>query len=433
MYEDVAEAPKIKRLLFRPHKYQRDIITQLKRFNVVVAHRRFGKTIMCVNLLIKAALQANHPFWTGSYLAPFYKQSKKVAWRYLKFYTQNVPGVKFYENELTAVFPNGATLVLLGANNPDALRGIGLDIVVLDEVAQMPPGVWGEVILPALSDRKGQAIFIGTPKGQNLLYEQWEFAKNDDKSFAIMYKVDETDILDPEVVADAKARMTDDEYNQEYRCSFFAANRGAYYDKLMVEARDEERIGDVPYDPRKYVHTAWDIGVTDATAIWFYQKDSVHGAIRLIDYYEMEGEGLNHYVKIIKEKPYTYGYHYAPIDMKKTEFGTGKKIIQLGKEMGIDFKVVPKVKREEGINAVRMMLPRCYFDKKKCERGILALKNYSKKWNEKMGIYLNEPVHDEYSHAADAFRYLAISYKEKDTTKHRKSTNYRENRKRKLL
>ncbi|WP_250645557.1 terminase large subunit domain-containing protein [Salidesulfovibrio onnuriiensis] len=201
----------------------------MRRFSVLVCHRRFGKTVLSVNRLIREARETQRPDWRGAYIAPLYKQAKAVVWDYLKHFCGKgleTCDVKFNETELRADFENGARIRLFGANNPDSLRGLYLDAVVFDEVAQMPYRVWSEVVRPALSDRKGWGMFIGTPQGKNALYRLWRQAQRDAGWNAAMYRASETDVLEAGELEAARREMAPEEYEQEFECSFSAAVRG---------------------------------------------------------------------------------------------------------------------------------------------------------------------------------------------------------------
>src|SRR5258708_5915463 len=255
-----------------------------QRWSVLVCHRRAGKTVACVADLVDAALRCKRPNPRYAYLAPFYTQAKDVAWVYLKAMVQEIPGAQVNESELRADLPNGARVRLYGADNYDRMRGIYLDGVVLDEFADMDPRVFPEVIRPALSDRKGWAAFIGTPKGRNAFFELYDQAQGNDDWFDFCLRADESDLIDPSELDDARQSMTPEQFAQEYLCSFEAAILGAYYGKEMAEAERQGRIRHVPHDPQIAVHTAWDLGIGDSTAIWFWQA---HGPeIHVIDYYE---------------------------------------------------------------------------------------------------------------------------------------------------
>jgi hypothetical protein len=298
----------------------------------------------------------------------------------------------------------GARIQLYGADNPDTLRGIYLDGVILDEYAQMNPKMYSEVIRPALSDRKGWGIFIGTPKGKNEFYDIYHSAKEKKGWKRFLFKASDTGILDDEELEMAQQDMAETEYAQEYECSWSAALRGAYYARELELAYDEERIGKVPYDPSKQVVTAWDLGVSDSTSIWFAQYDGK--AINLIDYYENSGEGLPHYIDVLNQKGYNYGAHIAPHDIVVREFSTGKSRKDLAFSLGIDFQVAPKLKVMDGIDTVRTTLNKCWFDEDKCKKGLDALLQYRSSYDDKKKIWSQKPVHDWTSHASDSFRYL---------------------------
>jgi phage terminase large subunit len=374
-----------------------------------VAHRRAGKTVACINDLIRAAATCTKEAGRFSYVAPYYSQAKSVAWEYLKKFSQPLLAQTPNESELRVDLFNGSRVRLFGGDNADALRGIYNDGVVLDEYPLMRPSVWGEVIRPTLSDRKGWATFIGTPKGRAGLYdiwkgrEQWEGVE----MFRLMLKASETGIIDASELEDAKRTMTEDQYSQEYECSFDAAIQGAVYGKLMVQAEKEQRICPVPYDPAALVYTAWDLGVGDPTAILFAQP--VGKEFRIIDWYEADGVDLAHYANVLRQKPYNYGGHILPHDADQRELGTGKSRVEVLKGLGLrDIDICPNIRREDGINAARLFLARCYFDTRKCAQAIEALKLYRYEYDEKAATLKNTPVHDWTSHTADAFRYLAL-------------------------
>lgn len=396
----------------RPH--QRIIHRGRKRFNVLVCHRRFGKTVLTINELIDEALRNRLDRPRYAYIAPLFKQAKAVAWDYLKAFTRPIPGAEVHESELRVTLPGDRQIRLYGADNPDALRGLYLDGVVLDEYAQMAPRTWTEVVRPALSDRKGWAIFIGTPMGHNAFHDMYQYAAQGNEGWwAAMFKASETGIIDPLELRDAKATMGEDEYEQEYECSFEAAIKGAYFGVEMRKAEDDKRIDVLPHDPNVPVYTAWDIGVGDSTSIWFVQL--VGHRIHVVDFYEASGEGLAHYVSVLQKRGYVYAEHFGPHDLMAREWGSGRSRQEQAKELGIKFKVVPNVAIDDGINAVRTILPRCVFDRAKCQYGIEALKQYRKDWDEDHKVFRDKPLHDWTSHAADAFRYLALGVRERYT------------------
>lgn len=374
------------------------------RERVVVAHRRAGKTVACINELIKGALTCPLPNPRFAYVAPYHAQAKDVAWAYLKEFSAPIPGVQFHESELRVDYPNGGRVRLYGAENAERLRGLYLDGVVVDEYADFDPRVWPEIIRPTLADRKGWAIKIGTPKGRNQFARDYEAAVQD--GFALMLKASETGLLDADELEAMRRELTPEQYEQEFECSFTAAIKGAYYGKEMAQALDEGRILDLPYMPEHGVETWWDLGVSDSTAIWFVQRAGEW--LHVIDYYEASGEGLGHYAKVIHAKPYIYTRHVAPHDIEARDWSqlseTAKSRKEVAASLGIRFEVTPQHGVADGINAVRMRLPRCRFDAAKCERGLEALRQYRVAWNDKMQVAKDHPLHDWTSHGADAFR-----------------------------
>lgn len=375
-----------------------------------VAHRRAGKTVARVNDLIKAAILCDRPDPRFAYVAPYYAQAKDVAWGYVKQFTATIPGVQANESELRVDLPNGGRVRLYGADNYERMRGIYLDGVVLDEYGDMDPRAWSEVIRPALSDRKGWADFIGTPKGRNHFCELYETALKDPEWFTQMLRASATGIVDPAELQDARKSMTEDQYEQEYECSFQAAVVGAYYGREMSAAEKDKRICSVPWEPKLKVHTAWDLGIGDSTAIWMAQL--VGKEVHVIDYYESSGVGLDHYAKLLGTKPYVWGEHLLPHDAEAKELGTGKSRKETLESLGIRSRIIPAQSVEDGINAARLMLPRVWFDEAKCQRGIEALRQYRRDYDEKLKNFKARPLHDWTSHAADAFRYLAMGLRD---------------------
>lgn len=382
----------------------------------MVCHRRAGKTVSCIADLVLSALVTDKKDARYSYVAPQYVQAKDIAWTYIKNLTSDIPGVTYNESELRCDFPNGSRIRLYGAENEKRMKGLYMDGVIFDEYADMPPSVWGEVVRPLLTDRNGWAVFIGTPRGHNAFYDVWRESESDPDWFRLMLKATESGIVHKEELEAAKKAMTEDQFSQEFECSFEAAIRGAYYGKEMKAAELDGRITRVPYEPVSEVWTAWDLGMDDSTAIWFAQ--AIGKEIRIIDYYEAHGMGLDHYVKILREKPFVYAGHALPHDVKVRELGTNKSRLETLEGLGLtNTTVVPNQSREDGINAVRLMLPRCWFDAGKCKAGIEALKQYQAGFDEKRNVFTSQPRHDWSSHAADAFRYLALGMKERQSVK----------------
>jgi phage terminase large subunit len=408
---------------YAPRVLQREIgaLTRVKRFGVIVCHRRFGKTVMAVNLNQQTALTCPRERPRCAYIGPTYTQGKGVAWDYMQYYARPIPAVGMHQSELRIDYPNGGQSRIYGADNPDALRGIYLDRAVLDEFGLHPAKTFSEVIGPTLVDRGGTALFLGTPNGKNQFYDMAEHAKaaeaaGDSDWFFREYKASQTGILDTDYLRSAQAVMTADEYAQEFECSFEASVRGAIFGREIEVARMSGRVGAVPYDPALPVDTDWDLGVGDAMAVWFSQSDR-GGTVRLIDYHEATGEGFPYFVRLLRERGYLYGTHWAPHDIKVRELGTGKSRLEVAASLGLTFRVTPRISSavgvevEEGIAAARLLLGRCWFDQAKCKAGLEALTHYRRDYNIRLDEFKATPVHDWASHGADAFRGLAVRHK----------------------
>lgn len=397
---------------YAPRKQFLEYHQRSERFAAIVAHRRAGKTVACVNEEIRAALICRQPNARTAYIAPYYKQAKAVAWTYAKHYALRVPGAVANESELRIDFPTGGQFRLYGADNPDALRGIYLDSVTLDENADMNPRLFPEVIRPTLVDRRGKATFIGTPKGRNDFFKTCEYAKSHPDWFFLELRASKTGIIPQDELSALRSAMSEEQYEQEFECSFTAAILGAIYGKEFMRVDRDGRITNVSYDEAVPVCTAWDLGHTDDTTIWFYQV--VGGEVHVIDFYFASGENIDHYGQVVKSKPYKYADHYLPHDAKARTLASGGKSIQeqLAAHLGWEnLRIVPRLSVEDGIQAARKMFDRVYFDYK-CEEGIEALRQYQREWDDDKKTFRKKPRHDWTSHAADAFRYLAIAWQE---------------------
>ena len=378
------------------------------RFAVLNCHRRFGKTILIILHLIKKALTNDKKNPRYYLIGPTFVSIKRVCWDYLKQYASCIPGTTFNETELRCDLPNGARITLLSSEDPDKIRGIYADGVCIDECSQMNPILWNEIIRPALSDRKGFCYFISTPAGMsNIFYDLYQHAQSDPTWLAYTAKASETGIIDQEELDAAKTQMGDAKYKQEFECDWIANIEGAVYGEIIKSLEEKKQITRIAYDPALMVHTAWDLGVDDSTAIVFYQL--LGNQILIIDYYENNREGLPHYVQVVKDKDYVYGEHFAPHDIEVTEFSTGKTRREVAYQLGIRFKILPKINLEDGIHSLKMVLPKCWFDGDNTKPLIDALRHHHRKYNEKMKMFSNKPVKDWSSHAADAARYMALS------------------------
>lgn len=362
---------------------------------------------MTINELVRQAAQCPLPNPRYAYVAPYRHQAKQIAWDFVKHYTEPLPGVSYNESELRADLPWGARLALFGADNADALRGMYLDGVVLDEYAFMHPDVFEKVISPCLVDRGGFACFIGTPSGRNHFHALYEDSQRDPDALTKFWPASVTHVIADDVLAAERRRIAPEVYAQEYECSFEAAIRGAYYAAQLEQARTAGRITRVPYEPDSPVDTWWDLGWDDATAIIFTQR--VGREVHVIDYLEANHESLTYYAKALQSREYLYGEHHLPHDANKTELGSGQSLREQLSRLGLrDLTVVRPVEVEEGIQAARALFPRVWFDQDKARRLIDCLANYRQEWIEARQTYGTKPLHDGYSHGADAFRYLAV-------------------------
>lgn len=395
-----------------PRVHQDWLHKNMKRFNVISAHRRFGKTVMCVNELVDRGLRCPRKNPQLAYVGPTYGSVKRVAWEFLKDAVRAIPGTTINESELRVDIPRGqdrVRIMLLGGENPDSLRGLYLDGVVLDEFSEQNPEIWTAVVRPALSDRNGFAVFIFTPKGNNYAYELYRYARRDESGewFAALFKASETKIIPQKELDAARAAMGPEMYEQEYESSFTAALVGAYYKEEMQVMQDQKRMTRVPYDKHVPVFTGWDLGMDDSSAIWFMQN--VGQEIHAVDYLECVGKGLPWIVKQLLEKPYIYGGHFLPHDAAARELGTGKTRVETLHTLGLkNVEVVKRQKVEDGIHAVRGLLPRMWIDQEKCGYGIECLKSYEREFDAKEGVFKLKPKHNWASHGADAIRTYAM-------------------------
>ena len=403
---------------YRPRILQEQIHREIKRFSVLVCHRRFGKTVLAIAELVDRGLRNPMKAPQYAYLAPFHGQAKRVAWEYLKDMLKNIPGYTANEAELRVDIARPALgdkirFYLLGADNPASILGMYFDGIVLDEYAEMDPQVWTRILRPTLSDRRGWALFIGTPRGQNHFWDVLNVAKENKSGewYWKLFKASETGIVDATELREAQATMSPEEYDQEFECSFTAALIGAFYGKEMEKALHDKRISNVPYDPARPVYTSWDLGMDDTTAIWFIQH--IGREYRAIDYFEDSGRGLDHYAKVLKERGYFYEEHFMPHDVAARELGTGHSRQETFRTLGVTpIRVGPRQRIDDRINAARLIIPKMWFDAEKCKRGIAALQNYERKWDAKNKIYSSAPLHNWASHGADSFGEFAMQMRD---------------------
>jgi len=383
-----------------------------KRFGVVVAHRRMGKTVSAINHLIKDALLNQKEAPRYAYIAPTYGQAKRVAWDYLVKYAEPLGGTSNI-SELRVDFW-GRRIQLFGSDNPETLRGQYFDGVILDEIGDQNPKIWTDIVRPALADRKGWCLFIGTPKGHNHFKELRDRAEKEDGWGLLEFKASETGVVDDTELKAAKNEMGEDKYRQEFECSFDAAVEGSYFGQILNELEEKKHMQEIPREELSRTFTAWDLGMGDSTSIWVAQL--VGTEVRLIDYYENHGVGLDHYVKWIKDNDYLKAEHILPHDVRVRELGTGKSRLEMLEESGLEVKIAPRMGLDDGIQAVRRLLPRCWFNVPKVQIGLNCLRNYRRDYDEKRKIFYERPLHDWSSHGSDSFRYLALGLDEGHST-----------------
>lgn len=353
------------------------------------------------------------------YVFPTFTQAKRVIWdgidgdgkRFLDHFPPELIDGKPNDSEMKLKFKNGSLFQLVGSDNVDAIMGTNPVGVVFSEYSLQDPRAWG-FIRPILAENGGLALFVGTPRGENHFYDIYELGKNTPGWHVQMDKASDTNVISQDILDQERKEIirlygNDALYQQEYECNFTVPIAGAYYADNIVAAYKEGRIGKVPHEPRIMVDTWWDLGVNDRMSVWFTQ--SVGQELRLIDFYENTGQGFPHYIGKLQEKGYIYGTHTAPHDIEVRELTNGKSRRDTAQSLGINFRVAPKLPIHEGIEAVRDMFSRCWFDADKCREGLNALKNYRKQYDEKRKTYLNQPYHDWSSNAADAFRTLATA------------------------
>ena len=409
---------------YTPRPYQLGLwsamIDDKKKRAIYVWHRRAGKDLLALNrILYSAMFEAVGTYW---HIFPSYAQGAKSVWqetnsegrKYIDYIPQELIAKK-NEKELKITLKNGSIYQIVGSDNPDSLRGAGIKGAVFSEYAEQDPRAWG-TIQPMLLENNGWAMFNFTPKGQNHAYELYKMAQKMPEVWHSEIKTaEETGVFTQEQLEQVKAEIlsegkTLDFFNQEFLCSFNNPIEGAYYSKIIDDLDKQGRISDYPHNPALPVFTFWDLGVGDATTIWFAQF--IGNEIRIIDYIEDNNRGLDSYIKEVKDKIYIYEQHYAPHDIQIREFTNGKSRLETAYELGLRFLIAPKLSIDDGINAVRSILPKCFFNEATTRRGLLTLKNYKKEFDNKNNTFKLQPKHDWASHGADAFRYLAVSYRE---------------------
>lgn len=410
---------------FKPRPYQRALFDAIEKKNikkaVLVWHRRAGKDLCCLQLILWQALQR-----VGSYLyvLPTYRQARLTLWEastndgvpFLDFIPAELIKQK-HKQDMCITLVNGSRIYFLGSDNVDRLRGTNAMGIVFSEYA-FQNDVY-PVLRPVLAANDGWCVFISTPNGMNHFYKLYEVAQKSQDWFCDIETVDDTGVVSQEQIERDinSGLMSQDMAQQEYYCSFTIGATGSYYSKYLNAMELSDQIGNVPHEPSFPVMTAWDLGVRDATCILFFQL--IGKTVNIIDSYSNHSKGLEHYVSVIMEKGYTYGKHFAPHDIMVKEFGSGMTRLDKARNLGIKFEIkrdremrksaVPNLSIMDGIEAVRSMLPKIWIDETKCRDLIVAIRDYRREYDHKNKVYKNHPLHDHNSHYADCLRYLCLS------------------------
>ena len=433
--EAPVEKPKIELpYKYTPRKYQVAMLTQVPEHysrGIYIWHRRAGKDKTAWNKVIMEAIQKKAIYY---YFFPTYRQGRKAIWEGidpqtgLKFLDHIPPEflVAKNETEMKLTLVNGSIIRIVGVDDIDAIMGTAPYGCVFSEYAIQDGRGW-DMIRPILSENKGWAIFIGTPRGRNHCFTMYRMAQTSPDWYAETMTIKDTKredgspvVTEADLERERKEGMFEELIRQEFLCSWEGYIQGAYYSKQIDTARNDKRITDVPYTPGHEVYTAWDIGYNDSTAIWFFQV--IGQQIRFIDHYENRLQDLSHYAKVVKERPYVYGDHYLPHDVAVHDLQTGKTRKEFLEALGV--KPILPVQRANnldavlaGIEGVRSLLPTCWFDKTKCNLGIVALETYHAEYDEENNVLSNRPKHDDSSNSADAFRTFACGWRPKKARK----------------
>ena len=408
---------------YTPRNYQLPLLRAMDggiKRAVIVWHRRSGKEKTCLNYMIKRMVERKGTYY---YLFPTFTQAKKVLWDGM-----DKTGFKFMDHfpkelvartnstELQVELVNGSMFQLIGTDNIDRVVGTNPVGCLFSEYSLQDPRAW-DYLRPILLENEGFAIFNFTPRGKNHAHDLLMAAKNDPAWFSEVLTVHDTKAIPPDILEQERKEIIqkngdDAIYLQEYECSFTGGSQGAYYAKYMSDMENENRICRSVYDPKLPVNTYWDLGMDDSMAIVFVQTFGKE--IRFCDYLEGSGEGIEYYIKKLKEKPYVYNQHYFPHDGEVRELGTGRSRKDVAESLGLRplFIVPAPAHKADGIQAVRTILPRVWIDEEKCARLIEALKNYTKEFDEMNKIYKDRPVHDWTSHACDAVQTCALGHKD---------------------
>ena len=399
-------------LPYSPRKQMIAFHQRTNRFAFLICHRRFGKTVACIAELIIRALYTKKHQAQYAYVCPFRTQAKAVAWQYLVDMTQGI-ATTVKVSELSVTLPNGAKIWLSGSDNVNALRGLYLDGTVIDEFAQCRPDLLEAVIQPCLLDRKGWLVVIGTAYGRlNQFYDLYEKSKEDKSWYHDDIKVYDSNVIPEEEILRIKQAVSDAKFKQEFLNDFSAELTGTYYAAIVNEIEQKGQMT-AQHDPDLPTHVAFDIGRGDNTVAWFWQETPHQ--INVIDYYTNNGLQAEHYIGMLKEKPYQIQTINLPHDAKAKTFATHKSTLEqfIDAFPSIQIKIVPSLSVEDGIEAGRQMLKYAHFNYTTCYYGVECLRVYRKQWDELKQCFSKKPLHDYSSDTADSWRYLAIQANKK--------------------
>jgi len=413
--------------LYQERAYFHAFHRRKQRWAILVAHRRAGKTVSVINDLIEKASYNTRQDPRYAYIAPLLRQAKDIAWQYLKNAAAPYQP-RINESGLwveLSILPNKPRITLYGADNPDSFRGLYLDGCALDEFGNMKASVWKEVLLPALIDRRGWAVFMGTPNGPNHFRDTFYAAQQDPDWFVEFLPHTKTNILRADDIAAMKKIMDEEQFAQEMLCSFEASVRGAIYARQMETMEEEGRIGDFPLDHTSPTDVIMDLGWRDDSTIGFVQRRP--SALLMGHAYHDNLRPIKHYIEYIQDywstnrlKP---GQIWLPHDARAKSLQTGKSIIENFRDAKLRPKIVPSLDLLDGIAAARKTFPIWYFNKPATQDLVLALKSYHRAYDEDRKIFSDEPVHDWSSHYADMFRYANIVQNPDGTPQQRPDIN----------
>jgi phage terminase large subunit len=404
---------------FEPRPYQLPVLAALDggiKRAVAVWHRRAGKEKTFINYVAKSAMMRVGTYF---YLFPTYSQAKKVLWDgidksgfpFMSHFPKDIISKK-NESELRVELINGSAVQLVGSDNIDSILGTNPLGCVFSEYALQHPGAW-DYMRPILRENGGWAIFDYTPRGKNHGYSLFQMAKENADWFAEVLTVRDTGALSEEdIQAERSAGMSEELIQQEFYCSFEGVLSGAVFGRQLQEADKDGRVTGVPWQPEFPVDTWWDIGTGDPTAIWFTQD--IGREIHVIDYYENSGAGvgIDFYARQLQSMPYVWGVHHGPHDLEAHQFAAnGRSTREIASALGLRFQITDKLAKQDQINAGRVFMRRCWFDRVKTERGRDALMSYHYRWDENRKAFADEPYHDWSSNAADAYMQLAVGHK----------------------